>query len=83
MATRRALGILSGEMVVGAYIERHLLFCCLRARRYAIERLGIGWLYLAFLPIHCPLQVTLPSHPGIALRATRARVLRQSPQGGW
>ena len=63
MAARGAPGILVVEMVVGAYIERHLFICCLRDRRCAIERLGVGWLFLSFLPIHHPIQATHPSLP--------------------
>ena len=61
MATRRERSILVGEMVVGAYIELHSFICCLRGRRRAIERLGIGWLFLfPFFTIH-PSKATLPS----------------------
>jgi hypothetical protein len=74
MATRRERSILVGEMVVGAYIERHPFICCLRGRRCAIERLGIGWLLLSpFLTFH-PTKPTLPSHPPNLFRANALRV---------
>ncbi len=60
MAIPRAPGILLRKMVVGDYIERHSLICCLLDRRCAIERLGGGWLFLSFLPIYHPAQATRP-----------------------
>jgi hypothetical protein len=48
MANARARIILVGEMVVGIYTEQLSSLCCLPCRRYAIERLGIGWRLLPF-----------------------------------
>jgi hypothetical protein len=61
-------------MVVDAYIKQHSLVCCLRGRRRAIERLGIGWPLLLSSPTYLPTKVTLPSSPsnlpsGSALQA--------------
>jgi hypothetical protein len=60
MAPRRAQGILVNEMDPGAYIERLSFFCSLRGRRCAIERLGVGWPSLSFLPINLPTKAALP-----------------------
>jgi hypothetical protein len=48
MANARARIILVGKMVVGTYIEQHSFLSCLHARRFTIERLGIGWRLLPF-----------------------------------
>jgi len=88
MATRRERGILVGEMVIGAHIERHPFSCCLRGWRRAIERLGIGWLLLSpfftLLPI-LPTEATLPSlHKDLSRAcALRAAMSRQATSGGW
>jgi hypothetical protein len=74
MATRRERSILVGEMVVGAYKERHPFICRLRGQRCAIERLGVGWLLLfPFLTSH-PMKATLPSPPPNPSRASALRV---------
>jgi hypothetical protein len=85
MATRRERGILVGEMVIGAHIERHPFSCCLRGWRRAIERLGIGWLLLSpFFTLLSP-EATLPSFHKDLSRACvlRAAVSRQATSGGW
>jgi hypothetical protein len=85
MATRRERGILVGEMVIGAHIERHPFSCCLRGWRRAIERLGIGWLLLFPFFTLLPTEATLPSlhkDPSRAC-ALRAAVSRQATSGGW
>ena len=48
MANTRAWTILVDKMVVGAYTEQLSFLCCLPARRFTIERLGIGWRLLPF-----------------------------------
>jgi len=84
MVTRRGRSILVGEMVVGAYIERHPFICRLCGRRCANERLGVGWLLLfPFLTSH-PMKATLPSPPSNFSRASALRVAvsRQATSGG-
>ena len=48
MANALAWIILVAKMVVGAYTEQLSVLCCLPARRFTIERLGIGWRLLPF-----------------------------------
>jgi hypothetical protein len=85
MATRRERGILVGEMVIGAHIERHPFSCCLRGWRRAIERLGIGWLLLSPFFTLLPTEATLPSiHKDLSRAcALRAAMSRQATSGGW
>ncbi len=63
MSTRRAQSILVCEMVVSAYMKRQTLTFRLSHRRCAIDRLGVGWLFLSLFPFLLPLKAALPSPP--------------------